>query len=297
MAAQRYALQIPNGRIRYREKDSFVGSLKKPELLPKNIRTDNIPFLHPNHIINERLHDGQTVYIDLYDDLPLDEYGIPQYSPFTYIAFFVSDSRAELREELTNEKLQEAKEFDEMKVREAEEQLIASNRPKLQKMRTIMIEQVSDEDIISTTMSNEWTCIINSGILDSLIPSSSEQAAIKAFFTKNYEEISHMYKYYSAVNSGGGTHTLEYIEFTKFLQETNVFQSPQSNVIIKLFGASPSSIHSEIIQWEFFVSCIKIAVYKYITLAKKKMAALKKRGTSILLYPFNSIMIMIMIMI
>lgn len=278
MATQRYALQIPNGRIRNKEKNSFVGSLKKPELLPKNVFTDNTPFLHPDYIINKCLHNGQVVYVDLYDTLPVNEYGIPQYSPFAYIAFFVSDSRACLREKLTNEKLQEAKEFDEMKIREAEEQRIASNRPKLQKMRTIMKEQLGDEDNISTSMTNEWTSILNSAALDSLVPSTCEQELIKAFFTRNYEDMSHMYKYYSAVNSGGGTHTLEYIEFTKFLQETVIFQSLQSNVIIKLFGASPSSIHSEIIQWEFFVSCIKIAVYKYITLAKKKMAGLKKRG-------------------
>ncbi len=216
--------------------------------------------------------------MQLYDSLQLNEYDIPQYSPFATIAFFVSESCAELREKLTNEKLQEAQEYDEIRCREAEERRVATNQPKLQKMRSILMEQLRDEEIISTTMANEWTSITNSGIIDSLVPSAEEREAVKAFLTKKYEELSHMFKYYSAVNSGGGTHTLEYIEFTKFLEETNVFQSPPSNVIIKLFGASPSSIHSEIIQWEFFVSCIKIAVYKYITLAKKRMAALKKRG-------------------
>ena len=278
MAAQRYALQIPNGRIRNRERDTYVGSLRKPHFLPKHVYTNEIPFLHPEWIIHKRLQDNAVITVELYDTLPLNEYDIPQYSPFATIAFFVSESRAELRDQLTNEKLQEAQEYNEMRCREAEERRIASNRPKLQKMRSILMEQIRDEEIISTSMANEWTSIMNSGVLDSLVPSSKEREAIKSFLTKKYEELSHMFKYYSAVNSGGGTHTLEYIEFTKFLQETNIFQSPQSNVIIKLFGASPSSIHSEIIQWEFFVSCIKIAVYKYITLAKKKMAALKKRG-------------------
>ena len=41
---------------------------------------------------------------------------------------------------------------------------------------------------------------------------------------------------------------------------------------------SSASIHSEIHQYEFFVSLIKIAIYKYITLVKRENAMLKKRG-------------------
>lgn len=278
MAAQRYALLIPNGRMRQRELKSYIGSLRKPQLLPKNVYTDEIPFLHPDSTINKQLSDGQEVHIDLYDKLQLDKYDVPQYSAFANIAFFVSDCKAEFREKLTIEKQKEAKEYDEIRAKEAEEERIASNRPKLQKMRNILMEQLRDEQILTSTITNVWTSIVNSGVLDTLVPSNNEQVEIKKFFTKNYEEISNMYKYYSAVNSGGGTHTLEYIEFTKFLQETNILHSLPSNMIIKLFGASPSTIHSEIIQWEFFVSCIKIAIYKYITLAKKNNATLKKRG-------------------
>ena len=41
---------------------------------------------------------------------------------------------------------------------------------------------------------------------------------------------------------------------------------------------SISSIHSEIVQHEFCISLIKIAEYKYITLAKKENALRKKKG-------------------
>ena len=44
-----------------------------------------------------------------------------------------------------------------------------------------------------------------------------------------------------------------------------------------LTGPSPS-IHSEISQHEFFVSIIRLALYKFITLMKRKMALLKKKG-------------------
>jgi hypothetical protein len=44
-----------------------------------------------------------------------------------------------------------------------------------------------------------------------------------------------------------------------------------------LAGPSPS-IHSEICQHEFFVSIIRLALYKFITLVKREMALLKKKG-------------------
>jgi len=51
-------------------------------------------------------------------------------------------------------------------------------------------------------------------------------------------------------------------------------------MILHFFGADSktTNIHSEIAIWEFFVSCIKIAVYKYITLTKKEIMARKKKG-------------------
>jgi len=200
MAAQRYAMLIPNGRLRNREQDTYIGSLTKPQLLPKHVYTDDIPFLHPDYVLNEKLKNGETVHVELYHDLPVNEYDTPIYSPFACIAFAVSDSKAELRQKLTIEKQQETKDFYEIRAKQKEEQRIASNRPKLQKMRNILMEQLRDENILTTTLTNVWTSIFNSGVLDALVPSSNEQSKIKQFFTTYYEEISQMYKYYSAVN-------------------------------------------------------------------------------------------------
>eukprot|EP00957_Ditylum_brightwellii_P160513 12219304-Ditylum_brightwellii.AAC.1 len=145
----------------------------------------------------------------------------------------------------------------------------------------------------------EWGLIKSSGVLDEMVPDEEEQRTIRAFFICHYTELSDVYKFYSAVNSGGGTHTLEYIEFSKFLSEADIIDvGNHSNVALKIFieshvkgeegkggggggggaGGRVASIHSEIHQHEFFISLIKLATFKYIVLAKKKVAMLRRKG-------------------
>ena len=172
---------------------------------------------------------------------------------------------------------------------EALQRRLQKERPHIAQMRVIMKEQLFNEEAIKETMNSEWVLISASGILDDIIPDADERDRIRLFFTENYSELSDMYKYFSAVNSGGGTHTLEYIEFNKFLCETNIFQGEDhSNELLKLFleshiisekeTISAANIHSEIHLFEFFLCLIKIAIFKYITLVKKKVALLKKKG-------------------
>ena len=118
-------------------------------------------------------------------------------------------------------------------------------RPHIAKMRDIMQEQLYDEETIEKTMSSEWNLIASSGVLDDIIPDETERTLVKQFFTENYIELSDMYKFYFAVNSGGGMHTLEYIGFSKFLCETNIFRSSDganSNVILKISLGSRTSL-------------------------------------------------------
>lgn len=190
---------------------------------------------------------------------------------------------------LIEEKMGKLEDVRRRREQEALQQRLLKERPHIASMREIMHEQLYDEEVIQETMRNEWGLILASGMLDDLVPDAEEQECIRVFFTENYTELSDMFKYFSAVNSGGGTHTLEYIEFNKFLCETNIFQGEDhSNELLKLFleshiisekeTVSAANIHSEIHLFEFFLSLIKIAIFKYITLIKKKVAMLKKKG-------------------
>jgi len=187
------------------------GGLKGIRPLPKNVCTNDSSFLHPDNVIKETLADCQLVFVDLYDKLAVDKNSIPLYTPWAFIAFHTSEARAQVRMKLTKEKEQEVKDLNQNRLREVEEHRMASNLPKLEEMNRIMRKQLSDEETIKITMQNEWALITNSGVLQSIVPSHSDQEAIRQFLLHNYEALSHMFKYYSAVNSGGCTHTLEYI--------------------------------------------------------------------------------------
>ena len=279
MAAHRFATV---------ENSNFVGSsLKTFRPLPKCVYTDKMPFLFPDSTVMEAIggggggdDGGKKVYVELYDNVSLDEHSIPIYHPWYIIAFHISEQNAEIRSKLIAKMKREVEQIDQQRSRELEDNRIASNLPKLKLMREIMKDQLAHQTSIEAAMRNEWNLITNSGILDIIVPKQEEQEIIRMFLLENYADMSHMYKYYSAVNSQGGTHTLEFIEFSKLVHESEILLGENANMILTFFGADPkrTNIHSEINLWEFFVSFIKIAIYKHITLPKKQSMTKKKKG-------------------
>jgi hypothetical protein len=183
-----------------------AGSIKP---LVKNMFTTTKTFLHPEHVCKETLHNGEVVFVELYHELKVDEFCNPVYHSWTIIAFFTSQGKADLRTKLIEDKEQEAKKFYDERIRKAEEERVAENLPKLHRMKHIMEEQLSDGVVVH--MQNEWKLIENSGALESIVPNEPEQQAIRLVIVANYSELSLFFKHYSAINSQGGTHTLEFI--------------------------------------------------------------------------------------
>ncbi|KAL7542507.1 hypothetical protein ACHAWF_007191 [Thalassiosira exigua] len=261
---------------------------RRTQLLPKDVYTDDTPFLHPYDVVRDRLADGDTVCVDLYDTLELDEYGAPVLSAWARIAYRLQDRHREERERLAEEKRVEVETFKTEREAAALVARMNVERPKIERMRQVMASQLLSDDMIAATLSQDWSLIKNSGILENIVPDEGQQEEIRAFFFRYFVELSDMYKFYSAVNSGGGTHTLEYIELCKFLTETGILSEEHSNAILRIFvdshirhgksrGVRPS-IHSEIHRPEFFVSLIKIAILKNITLPKKELSKRRKQG-------------------
>ena len=186
------------------------------------------------------------------------------------LALYVSEFAEEMKKEVER--------FRHETSEHARLQKIEIERPKIALMKNVMKDQFVDEELIGKVMSREWAIIKDSGILDNMVPDHDQQEEIKLFFTANFVELTDMYKFYSAVNSGGGTHTLEYIELCKFITETGILGEEHSNTILKVFleshirglgGRDPKvkpSIHSEICQTEFFVALIKISVSFHMTM-------------------------------
>lgn len=260
----------------------------RTQLLPKNVYTQHCPFLSPDYIIKEHLEEGQRVIVDLYTSLEMDVYGTPILSPWAFIAFRHDERHKEERGRLIEEKKLEVETFRREKADAAMIMKLEIEKPKIQLMREVLESQLITDEAIAATVEEEWTIIKSSGILDNIIPDEKQQNKIRSFIQTYYVELNDMYKFYSAVNSGGGTHTLEYIELCKFLTETGILGESHNNAILRIFldshikqhgrGGARPSIHSEIRRPEFFVSLIRIAILKGITLPKKELLKLRKKG-------------------
>ncbi|KAK1743950.1 hypothetical protein QTG54_005547 [Skeletonema marinoi] len=258
-------------------------------LMPKDVYSADCSFFHPDDVIKDHVVDGQSITVELYTEIPLDDYGIPKLSHWAFIACRHGESHEEKRVRCVQEKRDEVENFLAERDRQAKLRQIEIERPKLEKMRVILADQLIDNAVIESTVNEEWSLIKGSGVLDNLVPDEGQQEEIRSFLERNYVELSDCYKFYSAVNSGGGTHTLEFIELNKFLSETSILGEEHSSAILRIFidshisaknGKSKvkPSIHSEIHRHEFFLALIKISIFKFITLPKKEIARLKRQG-------------------
>ena len=211
---------------------------RKVKILPKNIYTLDCSFFHPHDKINTHFQNGDKVIIELYDG--------GEFSDWWNIAFRHNNDGKEERTKLKKILQNEVKEFRTKIQEEEKERRLEINRPLIAKMKEIMKEQLIDKATIRETAEKEWSLIQNSGILENLVPNTSEQEKLKVFLGEHYTEFSDMYKvgqvqlispslpctftttfiilqYYSAVNSGGGTHTVCPVYHHLYSTCTNLF--------------------------------------------------------------------------
>src|SRR5210317_984629 len=185
---------------------------RSSSLLPRDVYNADCSFFHPEDKIMDYVEDGSSITVELYTELPLDDYGIPTLSHWAFIAFRHEESQQERRQKCIDEKKQEVNDFLEERERLRRERQLEIERPKISEMRKIMADQLISDAEIELTVNEEWAQIKDSGVLDHIVPDATQQEEIRSFLHKKFLELSDLFKFYSAVNSGGGTHTLEFIE-------------------------------------------------------------------------------------
>ncbi|EJK51462.1 hypothetical protein THAOC_29364, partial [Thalassiosira oceanica] len=253
-------------------------------LLPKAVYSDDLPFVHPSAVISDTFEDGESVTVVLYAKPELDEYSCPILSPFAKLAFCHDEAGKEERERIAEEKRVEVEQFTEDRIAEQLRARLAEEKPKLALMSKILEEQISP---CESVFERSFALIKDSGILDNIVPDAAQQRELRKFFAANFVELSDLYKFYAAVNSGGQTHTLEFIEFSQFLSETGLLES-NSSAMQRIFidshirrGRGKPSISSAIRKHEFFISIVKISILKKITLPRRELAALRRQGKAV----------------
>lgn len=237
--------------------------------LPKGVFLENEPFLHPDEkLTHYNIQENDKVIVELYDRIRLDEFSCPVYSNWTTIAFF-SSKKDLLRETLIEEEIEKAKLYKIEQKKLDEEKTLRENKPRIEKMKQLLSNQFLDHAQMQTCLAKEWT-ELDHHVLERLVPAKDEREAVKQVFLKSYFELAATFKYFSALNSQGGVHRLEFLEFQKLVHDTGLFKDlsgTSSGVILKLFG---SNLSKELCRSEFLLCIVRLALFKKSRSKKNK---------------------------
>lgn len=138
---------------------------RSSNLLPRDVYNEDCPFFHPDDKIKDHVNDGNRITVELYTELPLDDYGIPKLSHWALIAFRHEESQQERRQKCIEEKTQEVIAFNDERERQAKQKQLEIERPKISEMRKIMADQLISDAEIERTVNEEWSQIKDSGVL------------------------------------------------------------------------------------------------------------------------------------
>ena len=136
-----------HGNLSSNSRQQYSLPLNNANLMPKDVYSDNCPFFHPEDIIKDHVTDGQSITVELYDTLPLDDYGIPKLSHWAFIAFRHRESHEGRRESYVQEKRAEVENFQIEREHQAKVRQIEIERPKLEKIREILADQLIDNAV------------------------------------------------------------------------------------------------------------------------------------------------------
>ncbi|GFH57640.1 hypothetical protein CTEN210_14116 [Chaetoceros tenuissimus] len=237
--------------------------------LPKGICLEHEPFLHPDEkLTHYNIQENDKVIVELYDKICLDELSCPVYSNWTTIAFFTS-SKKDLRGKLIEEQIEKAKLYKIEQQKLDEEKTLLENKPRIAKMKQLLSNQFLDHTQMNTCLSKEWN-ELDHHVLERLVPAKDEIEAVKQVFLKSYFELAATFKYFSALNSQGGVHRLEFLEFQKLVHDTGLLKDlsgTSSGVILKIFG---SDLSKELCRSEFLLCIVRLALFKKSRSKKNK---------------------------
>jgi hypothetical protein len=259
------------------------------ELLPVNIYSEMCTFYNPDAVLVDELQDGQEVMVDLVDRFEIDnDTQILLLTKWAFAAFRSGPEYEKEREKLVQGKINERDGCRRLRESQDIASRLERNRPRIAQMKHVLREQLFDETIVKKVALKEWDNIAASVILDKTVPREADQQVLRGLMIKHHPDVSALFKFFSSINSGGSTDRVEYIEFNKFCIETKVFgDGDHSAAILRIFVESQSTsermgagvnVHSEMKRHEFFISLVKVALYKFVTLEKRRIATLKRNG-------------------
>mmetsp|Transcript_9988 Transcript_9988/g.20389 ORF Transcript_9988/g.20389 Transcript_9988/m.20389 type:complete len:557 (+) Transcript_9988:97-1767(+) len=303
VSAQRFTLQSPHGILRSREKRLITGT--NVQLIPNELYTTSPKkdtngnllydangeslkevtnkFYHPEHLIcdsgGECLNGDHEVNVELINKVGVNQVGAPQFARWAFVAFNVSEEKAETRAKMIHDAANEIEEHRLMLEQMAKEKELREAAMKIFEMRQKMKDQLQDEQRNEELMLEEWGHMTHGMTLERVVPNMKEQVKIRKFFVENYEPFAEVFKHVAAVGAdAGGTATISFMEFSSFLKESKIIEGTNMNdEIQRIFIEShvhdaetqgQVTLQSEMHQHEFFIGIIAVAVFIKIRMKK-----------------------------
>jgi hypothetical protein len=207
VASQRYAQAIPNGNLRRRE--DFCGVTDGAQFHTLNIVLPTGSTASPMEIINEHLHDEDTVILELGSRLPIDnKTGTPKHTQFANLAYTTSQEKFS---SFDNEEGDEESYFgnrtaSEMSAAMSKTSLGSPTSPpesvsipmnaKANFMRVLLKSQTLNEPKISKELEKHWK------IIESIIKliKRDDIPHIKTTFFQHWDLLIDIFEFYSSNN-------------------------------------------------------------------------------------------------
>lgn len=156
-ASSRYAMASPHGALRSR--DHYCGVSDRVQYLTLSITVPSGDNPHPAELIQDYLHDNDTVYIELCNSVPIKKVsGGPNVSSFTTLAYSVSQDHlnADLADQdADNEQPDQLDDLDddgEISVSE----VLASREAKVNFMKIVLASQLLDQKKLRRQVETIW---------------------------------------------------------------------------------------------------------------------------------------------
>eukprot|EP00638_Chattonella_subsalsa_P012367 CAMPEP_0117794856 /NCGR_PEP_ID=MMETSP0948-20121206/10940_1 /TAXON_ID=44440 /ORGANISM="Chattonella subsalsa, Strain CCMP2191" /LENGTH=409 /DNA_ID=CAMNT_0005625657 /DNA_START=358 /DNA_END=1589 /DNA_ORIENTATION=- len=221
-------------------------------------------------MLKDELEDEDEVLVQLAERVNVSQVGTPDLSRWATLAFAKTDAQLAMRKRVLEDK--EAAAEEERRQQDEHDRALRATQlqEKASDMRKILEHQLVSEEQIKSAMEQEWYEMNLHGTMDRITSDDGEQAKLYELMEQHFIALSEIFKHYCAVGAGMGTNTMEFIEFTSFVGDTQALKVAKSQDLLqKVFvdsvggGRRGNIQEAEIGMHEFFVALIRLAKVKY----------------------------------
>mmetsp|Transcript_39812 Transcript_39812/g.124410 ORF Transcript_39812/g.124410 Transcript_39812/m.124410 type:complete len:515 (-) Transcript_39812:2070-3614(-) len=269
-AMQRYTIEAPRGRLRRREKKPHT--ISTTQLQCCSVASEECSYYSPSDVINEVFYDGQEITVMLAAGMAVDGVGAPflqsgQHQRWKTIAF---SQRPEVVEGAKMEEDNAQRREREETERRERAELLERLSSKADHMREILKSQLYDPARIRFAADEDWFRMNPHGEIAELEPDAVCRRRLREKFNAEYANICEVFKVSAASGTGIGTHKIEFLEFSNFIHEANIFSTTEDEALLESIfheccveRISKHQGESEIDRHDFFVALLLLAKEKY----------------------------------